>query len=229
MTLQEYETQVQLLLYDVSAQFFSLAQIDSFINFSRRRTALLGKCVRWLTPSGAGQNQTVANQEVYPFSALSTFLPPGASEVIAVRTVAIQSGTYKPAWVQVAWSRLQADARNMAGTWKGTLSSPGYWALFGSGSAGSIYLAPIPTTAQPMEWDCALLPADLSATQTVELIPDPWADFVQFGALVPALASQGKMQESLAAFASFKAMLIEARAEAENEAQPMQIAATRNP
>ena len=74
MALNGYLTDTQSLLGDPAGQFYSTTSLTNFINKARNRVAASGECVRWLPPSGTGQNQTVAGQEVYPFSFVNTLL-----------------------------------------------------------------------------------------------------------------------------------------------------------
>jgi len=191
VALNAYLTATQSLLGDPLGQFYTTTQLTTFINTARNRVAASGECVRWVPPSGTGQNQTVAAQEVYPFAAVNALAPAGSGigSILAVRTVAVQNGTIKPTWTQLAWSRFQAFLRLYSGTFTGT-QTVGWWSQFSFGTLGSIYLAPIPTSALPMDWDCTCLPIALALDTDPEAIPYPWSDLIPFYAAYLALLQQ---------------------------------------
>lgn len=51
MLLADYRTQVRDFLHDPNANFYSVAQVDRWINRGRRKVAENGRCVRLLPPS----------------------------------------------------------------------------------------------------------------------------------------------------------------------------------
>lgn len=213
-SLSDYQADLQLLINDTAAQFFQPADLTRFINWSRHRVAALGECIRWLPPSGAGQNQTVASQEVYPFSAVNALIPAGSgmSGVLSVRMVAISSGTFRPAWRQVAWTSNEAWLRSVQRN--GSTIEPGIWSQYAQGAAGTIYLYPIPSQANPMDWDCTMLPIDLFSPTDPEAIPAPWTDFITLGALSRVRVAQQRHAEAHAIEQWFLDSLSRARSEA---------------
>lgn len=223
MNLGDYQTDLQVLLNDTSAQFFQLADLTTFINWSRRRVAAISECIRWLTPggTGAGQLATIANQEVYTFAAANALIPAssGMLEIVSVRMVAVSSGSFKPAWRQVAWSAQEAYFRALSQA--GSISEPGIWAQYGQGASGTIYLYPIPSQANAMEWDCTMLPIALATSSDVEAIPDPWTDFVLRGALARARLAQQRYPEAAALEKQFYDDLGIARREASGSVRIM--------
>lgn len=208
MALNTYIAAVQSLLNDSAGQFYTTAQLTTFINTARNRIATSGECVRWLPPSGAGQNQTAAAQEVYPFSFINTLMPGGSglSQVLSVRTLAVSNGAQKPLWTQLPWTRFQARIRIFNGTFTGT-AVVGLWSQYSFGTLGSLYLAPIPTQAQPMDWDCTCLPIPLATDTDPEAIPYPWTDAVPFYAAFLALLQQQRQQDAKGMMQLFEAEL----------------------
>jgi hypothetical protein len=205
--LTSYLTATQSLLGDTAGQFYTTASLTTFINTARNRIAATGECVRWLPPSGSGQNETVASQEVYPFSFVNTLIPSGSGigEVLAVRSVAIANGSIKPLWRQMVWTTFQARIRIYNGTFTGS-PSVGFWSQFSFGSLGSIYLGPIPSQANPMDWDCTCLPLALNTDADPEAIPYPWTDLVPFYAAYLALLSQQRPADADQMFARMMQM-----------------------
>lgn len=197
--LSEYVTQVQQFLNDQQGQFFPLPTLHSFINRSRRRVAAMSGCLRLLPPG----TQTVPNQEVYPFSAWDSLVQqslPGAKCVLAVRSLAISigQGGWKPMWRRIVWTDFQARFRIYNRTFYGVISEPGWYAQYGEGPYGKLYLAPIPSSPLPMEIDLSCVPFDLLTDQDPEPIPYPWTDAVSYWAAVLCLMQQQRREDAQA-------------------------------
>ena len=194
--LSEYVSQVQQHLNDQQGQFFPAPTLHNFINRSRRRVAAASGCLRLLVKTA-----TIPNQEIYPFSAWNSQVQtdlPGARSVLAVRSVSIAIGVggWKPMWHRIVWSDFQARFRIYNGAYYGVISEPGWWAQFGDGQYGSIYLAPIPGAKMPMELDLSCVPQNLLTDNDPEPIPYPWVDAVSYWAAVLALMQQQRAQDA---------------------------------
>jgi hypothetical protein len=168
--------------------------------------------------------QTVPNQEIYPFAAWNALVQqalPGTRSILACRSVsvgiggswqqdqtgiwAIRGGSWKPMWRRIVWTDFQARFRIYGRTFMGTISDPGWWAQFNEGPIGSIYLAPIPTQALPMEVDLTCIPENLLTDNDPELIPYPWTDAVVWWAAVLAMLQQQRQQDAQAMAVAFNA------------------------
>ena len=129
--LASYVSEVQSHLNDTQGQFFTIPQLTSFINRSRRRIAAVSGCIR-LIPPGL---QTKPSREVYPFSEWNSLVQqvcPQAQSILACRSLAIgiggqwtedadgiwsiQAGTWKPLWKRIVWTDFQARFRIYGGT-----------------------------------------------------------------------------------------------------------------
>jgi hypothetical protein len=211
--LTAYVSEVQSHLNDTQGQFFAIPQLTSFINRARRRIAAVSGCVR-LIPPGL---QTKPSREVYPFSewnALVQQICPQAQSILACRSLAIgiggqwqedadgiwsiSAGTWKPVWRRTVWTDFQARFRIYGGTFYGTISSPGWYAQYGLGPMGALYLAPIPSIASPMEVDLTIIPKPLLTDDDIEVIPYPWVDAVSYWAAVLALTQQQRKDDAQA-------------------------------
>lgn len=120
---------------------------------------------------------TVTAQERYLFSAMSTTLRAlyaGLGNIIDVQSVAVSWGAMKPALDYVAFGDMQAHMR----AYPNYQDRPRVWSRFNIGDQGSLYLWPKPGGVYQMEVDCYCTVLDLSASQTTDLIPDPWNDAV---------------------------------------------------
>lgn len=220
--LSNYITETQNLLNDNQGQFFSLPTLTNYINKSRRRIAAVSGCIR-VVPPGV---QTVPGQEIYPFAhwtALCQGVIPQIQSILACRSVAVAiggrwirdddgqyrttRGGWKPMWKRVVWTDFQARFRIYNGTFYGTISEPGWWSQYGEGPIGSLYLAPIPSQANPMEVDLTCIPAPLLNDDDLDPIPYPWNDAVSYWAAVLCLMQQQRREDAAAMTTTFNAEL----------------------
>lgn len=206
--LTEYISETQNHLNDALSQFFPVSTLTSYVNRARRRIANASGCCRVLVRA-----RTIANQEQYRFNEWTAIaqLEPGIKEILAVRSLSIAigpgEGAWKPTWNRLVWSDFQARFRIWNRAWIGTISYPGYYAQYGFGSGGSIFLAPIPSQVQPMELDCSCLPLPLENDDDPEPIPDPWVDAVSFYAAWLCLVQQQRREDAMAMLQVFAAEL----------------------
>jgi hypothetical protein len=225
--LANYINEVQNLLNDNQGQFFVNVTLANYINRARRRIAAVSGCLRVIPPGV----QTIPNQEIYTFrswDALVQMIMPQAQSVLACRSMAvgiggrwqtttddqgnilsasIVGGSWKPLWRRVVWTDFQARFRIYGGTFMGTISEPGWFAQYGEGPTGAIYLAPVPTQSLPMEVDLTVIPSPLLTDNDVDPIPYPWRDAVSYWAAMLALLQQQRREDAAAMQALFTAEL----------------------
>jgi hypothetical protein len=157
--------------------------------------------------------QTVPNQEIYPFNAWTSLVQstPGVREIFAVRSLAIAIGSvpgaWKPMWNRIPYTDFAARFRIWNGAWVGTISYPGFYAQYSFGVGGSLYLAPIPSTAQPMDIDCSCIPFPLMSDNDPEAIVLPWSDAVPYLSAFFCLMQQQRQQDAAGMLELFKADL----------------------
>jgi hypothetical protein len=195
--LQQYVTDTRDLLNDSDGQFFDEAKLIRYVNRSRRRIAYASGCVRVMPPG----TKTHRMQEVYRFAEWISSVQgvmPGVQSILACRSLAVSVGVggWKPMWRRISFSDFQARFRIMSGTWMGTISEPGWWAQFGQGNHGSIYLAPIPSQDNQLEVDLTCIPEPLQTDHDPEPIPQPWQDAVPWWAAVMCLIQQQRPQDA---------------------------------
>ena len=99
-------------------------------------------------------------------------------------------------WRRIVWSDFQGRFRIYNATFIGTFSEPGWWAQYGEGPDGKIYLAPIPTQYNPMEVDLTIVPQPLVTDKDIEPIPYPWQDAVAYWAAVTLLLQQQRKEDA---------------------------------
>jgi len=211
--LAQHITDTQNLLNDTQGQFFTEQTLTNYINKARRRIAAVSGCLRVMPPG----TQTVPNQEVYPFAAWNALVEevmPQAQSILACRSLAvgiggkwdqdangdwaIRGGSWKPVWRRIVWTDFQARFRIYGRTFMGTISEPGWWAQYGEGPIGSMYLAPIPTQAMPMEVDLTVIPVPLMTDKDVDPIPYPWSDAISYWAATLCLLQQQRREDAAA-------------------------------
>lgn len=153
---------------------------------------------------------TVANQEVYAFSAANPLvqLTSGVNSILFVESVAVSWGALKPVLDQWYWNDLQAYIR----AYPLSAGQPTMYAQLGQGVSGSLYLQPVPTTALPMEWNCVCLPNDLATDADAEAIPYPWTDAVPYFAAYLAFLNARRPQEAKGMYAIYEHTMLRARA-----------------
>ena len=203
--LNEYLAETQNHLNDSLGQFFSVPTLTSYVNRARRRIANASGCCRVLIRA-----KTIGNQEEYKFSDWTAIaqMEPGIREILAVRSLSIAigpgEGAWKPTWNRLVWTDFQARFRIWNRAWIGTISYPGYYAQYGFGTGGSIFLAPIPSQVQPMELDCSCLPMPLENDDDVEQIPSPWTDAVSYFSAWLCLIQQQRREDAMAMLQIFQ-------------------------
>lgn len=196
--LAQYTSEVQGFLNDAGGQFFTVPTVESYINRARRRVASVSACLRVMPPG----TRTHPGQEIYPFKdwlSLVQGVMPGIGAILYCRTLAIAMGSrqgWKPMWRNIVFSDFQARFRIYNGTYYGTFSEPGWWAQYGWGTAGSIYLAPIPAQDNPMEVDLTCVPAPLLSDDDPEPLPYPWRDAVSYWAAMLCLMQQQRREDA---------------------------------
>jgi hypothetical protein len=209
--LNQYITEVQNHLNDSEGQFFRIPTLTNYINRARRRIAAISGCIRVIPPG----TQTIPGKEAYPFArwnALAQEVCPQMQSILSCRSLAIgiggawaqdvdgdwaiRNGSWKPLWRRLVWTDFQARFRIYGGTFFGSISQPGWYAQYGVGPMGALYIAPIPSIAAPMEVDLTLIPKPLLTDGDIEPIPYPWVDAVSYWAAVLALIQQQRKEDA---------------------------------
>ena len=212
--LEQYIADTQDLLNDAGGQFFPAPTLLRNINRSRRRVAAASACLR-VMPHGT---YTVPNQESYPFTMFNALVQEdllGVQSILFLRSLAIgiggswkkdeqtgewavRGGSWKPMWRRIVWTDFQARFRIYGQTFYGVISEPGWWAQYGEGPLGKVYLAPVPSTRLPIEFDFTCIPTPLLTDKDPEPIPYPWTDAVPYWAAVTCLMQQQRKDDAKA-------------------------------
>lgn len=127
------------------------------------------------TANVVGVNQTVYNQEVYPFTQLTFPQNPGYGSIHGIRSVSIIYAGYRYSLPMYSFSVYQAKVRNYPRVYQFV---PQVCSQYGQGTAGSLYMFPLASQAWQIEIDAYFLPQDLTINEDYEAVPDPWSDAV---------------------------------------------------
>jgi hypothetical protein len=142
--------------------------------------------ISFMDTTGSGAAGTLAvspinvmtqGMEGYPFSSIDLSASPGAGSIYAVISVAVLYANWRYTLACPSFSSYQAALRSFPFQYQYV---PFYCAQYGRGSSGMFMLYPQPSAAWQMEWDCLVLPQDLTDNQSYEIIPQPFTDAVPF-------------------------------------------------
>jgi hypothetical protein len=122
-------------------------------------------------------NQLSVGREVYNFADIDLSAFPGAGAVYYARSVAVIYANYRYTLYVASFSDYQSMIRRYTA---GYQYVPAFAAQFGQGTAGSLYVYPLPSQAYQYELDCLCLPQDLVTDLSVEIVPDPWSEAVKY-------------------------------------------------
>lgn len=145
----------------------------------------------------SGVVQTIAGQEVYPFSGLNPVVAQSGSGILGIQ--AIQSinmiwTTFRYTLQHQSFSKYQALTRNYgAGLYQYV---PAVWAQYGFGEGGSFYVYPVPNTAYQLEIDCLCLPQDLTVDTDVDALPYPFYTAVKYYAAQLAYLQKQRWEDA---------------------------------
>lgn len=146
--------------------------------------------------SGTGSGgflTTVAGQEVYKFKNIATDPSNGIGQVFSVKTIAMLWGTWRYVTAVPSFSRYQAIIRTYSNQY---LDIPYWFAQYGQGTNGSVYMYPIPSAVYQMEWDCLCLPIVINKDSDPEAVPYMWTEAVPYYAAYLGFLSSGDFDKA---------------------------------
>jgi hypothetical protein len=170
--LTTYQTQVQRLLHDTSTNFWPLGELTDYINEARNRVAQDTKCLRQLVTS---VNLTVGVEAYNP----QVFLPVVGPLVIDVMAITVYWGNTRRKLFYKAFTEFDMQYR--------------YWNLlqtipeaYSRMSPTIVYIGPIPDQAYVSDWEVAVNPTPLIDNTTLDQVPIPFQEPVQYYAAYKA-------------------------------------------
>jgi len=178
--LNTYLTQVTQLLHDPNNQYWSQQQLTSYINTARNRVAQDTGCLRQLMTGYA----LTAGVEQYQIAAL-----PIANIIDVMGVQLYYSVTNRQSLMYFPWT--QFDARYRA--WTGLTNRPEAFSRMGG---LTVFFGPVPDQAYLTDWVVTINPNILVTDATVEQIPVPFTDCVQWFAAYLAKFQEQAMQEA---------------------------------
>jgi hypothetical protein len=170
--LSTYQVQVQRLLHDTSTNFWPLAELTDYINEARNRVAQDTKCLRQLVTS---VNLTVGVEAYNP----QVFLPVVGPLVIDVMAITVYWGNTRRKLFYKAFTEFDMQYR--------------YWNLlqtipeaYSRMSPTMVFIGPIPDQAYVSDWEVAVNPTPLIDSTTIDQVPIPFQEPVQYYAAYKA-------------------------------------------
>jgi hypothetical protein len=185
--LDTYTTYTRRLLTDPNSQYWGTQEITDDINQSRNRVCADTKCLRQLV---TGITLTAA-QELYPISAtVSTGTPANlGAYVVEVISVTIYWGNLRVKCQNRSFTEQDAKLR----IFQNYQTRPGSLAMMGG---NNVYLNPVPDQAYTSDWDVVIIPAPLTSSASIEVIPPVWQPIVPFYAAYLAKHSEQSLEEA---------------------------------
>ena len=173
-TLNEYITDTRRLLHDVNGNFWTDAELTSYINEGRANTVRDSACKRVL------QTHTLS----VGLETISYVNLPEGTNTLDVLNVNLYWGDSRWPMYYMAWTDFNAQLR----FWQNYNGRPIGFSLYGY---KTIYIGPKPDQTYTVELDTVVLPTDLASGGSVDTdIPDPFTECVPFFA-----AHMAKFQE----------------------------------
>ena len=172
------------------------------------------------TPVVPAHITTVPGQEVYNLGTIATAIDtlyPGLGTILGVQSISVSWGSVRPTLKKRDFSWLQAYARSASMIYQ---NYPRIWAPYGQGVTGSFYLWPVPQAYNEMEVDCYFSVLDLSVSQTVDLIPEPWDEPVMYYAAYLAYLNAQRMDDARAMLSEHERLMVQARGVVSTDTTP---------
>ncbi len=186
--ISDYQAQVQDLLHDPLAQFWSLANLTVYINEARNRVAQDTKALRQVLANA--NFSTLVFSQGTEFITPQTFLPaPYGVNLIDVLGISITVNQQRLKLIQKPYTWLDAWMRS----WVNYQQWPQYWARV---SPIQICIAPIPNISYTCDWDISVNPSKLILDTDVEQIPAPFTEPVQYYSAYKAKLKQQSQGEA---------------------------------
>lgn len=183
MGLATYQTQVQRLLHDTSANFWSLPELTDYINEARNRVAQDTKCLRQLV---TGLALSVGVEAYNP----QTFIPaPLGPLVIDTMGITVYWGNTRRKLNYLAFTEFDPQYRY----WNQLQTIPESYTRM---SPTIVFIGPSPDQAYVSDWEVAVNPTPLIDNTTVDQLPIPFTEPVQYYAAYKAKYKEQSMGEA---------------------------------
>lgn len=140
------------------------------------------------------QLTTIAAQETYSFPTVTVTVAANATPTtnqasFAVLNVNILQGAVRYSMRYAPWTAFNAQLR----AWQNYMSLPLFASIY---NENTLYLAPVPDQAYPMEWDVVYMPPTLVATTDDDTLIYPYTEAVPYYASYLAQLGKQRYQEA---------------------------------
>jgi hypothetical protein len=199
--LFHYQQQVLRLMHDTQQVTLNLYDATDYINEARLQIALAAECIR--QPATFAM---VVGQQPYAFSGMSFIaaptLPAGLGGVANVRMAFMQLITGGLRRIQLRsweWFNTYYLARSAP-----VPGPPQCSSRLQPGLSGTMWFAPAPDAAYPLQVDAVAYPAPLALESDPEALPSPWTDAVPFFAAYLAFLQNSQPDAAAAMWAEYQ-------------------------
>jgi hypothetical protein len=192
--LTTYQTQVQRLLHDTSANFWPLAELTDYINEARNRVAQDTKCLRQLVTS---VNLSIGVEAYNP----QVFLPIVGPYVIDVMGITVYWGNTRRKLFYKAFTEFDMQYRY----WNLLQTIPESYTRM---SPTIVFIGPMPDQAYVSDWEVAVNPTPLIDNTTVDQVPVPFQEPVQYYAAYKAKWKEQSIGEAQVFMQQYQRMLM---------------------
>jgi len=162
-TLSEYLLNTRRLVRDANAQYWSDAELTTYINWAmkqRDRDSLMNRSIQ--------TTDLTIDQNLYQFNA-----SPFNVSTIDVLSIIVLYGNMRVRLEE----RVYEEAASL---YQPTSSYSGLPTVFAKFGANQVYIAPMPNQAYEAEFDTAVVATDLTVAADADPLPYPWTDPVPF-------------------------------------------------
>ena len=225
-TRDQYLQRTQLLLNDPKEERFNIFDLLSYVNTARGQVAGDGECIRQY-----GQLAVSNNGIQYPFSLITTAggqpdlgeQGVGGFNNVRMITYQIASGALRVNARPWEWFNNHVLAKAVP-----FVGAPRWWAQFGQGSTGSIFVNYLDFT-YTLNVDVVCFPADLVANTDPDAVPLYWSDAVPYYAAYLALLTVQDQKGADGMFQQYQMFVQRARTFATPSVLPHQYSQAPDP
>jgi hypothetical protein len=196
-----YQQQLLKLLNDSHQVTLNLYDATIYINDARLQIALAAECIR--QPATFAM---IAGQQAYPFSGMAFLaaptVPAGLGGVANVRMAFMQLITGGLRRIQLrSWEYFQTFYLSRSAPVPGP---PQCSSRLQPGLTGTMWFAPAPDAAYPLQVDAVAYPAPLQFETDPEVLPAPWTDAVKYYAAYLAFLDMTQPDAAVAMWGEYE-------------------------
>ena len=219
--LTAYLTRTQQLLQNppANSQLYATSDLTSYINSARGQLAGETECIRQYATLAltAGVGTAGFSSATLPASVAGIFTVRGVTISLAGGQVWMRPRPFP--WFQLYHLNNPVPQQGQ----------PTVYSQFGQGSAGTLYVDPVPDQNYTLNLDAVCLPIALVDDTTAEAIPYPYTDAVPYYAAYLALTSAQRTADAQAMWQQYQTFASRARSMSNGAVNPGQYPQGGNP